>query len=93
MEGEVARGSIWLDDVEGVHNPSDIFTKSVEPATHFGYLRDVIMGITPVVYLSAGVRELLSQGGTKEGNKLLSQSISQGYPVRAEASSPNGLPV
>ena len=91
--GEVARGSMWLDDVEGIHNPADIFTKSVEPSAHFGYLRDVVMGINPTLYLSVGVKELLSTGDTDQGNKLLTQSISQGHSVRTQPSGPDGLPI
>jgi len=83
VQGEVERGSIWLDDVEGIHNPSDIFTKSVEPANQFAYLRDVIMGIRPELYLSKGVKELLRDGETNEANKLLSQTVSQGHPLRS----------
>ena len=91
--GEVARGSMWLDDVEGIHNPADIFTKSVEPSAQFGYLRDVIMGINPILYLSQGVQELLATGHTDKGDKLLSQSAGQGHPLRVEASGPDGLPL
>lgn len=91
--GEVARGSMWLDDVEGIHNPADIFTKSVEPSAHFGYLRDVIMGINPTLYLSVGVLELLSAGDTDQGNKLLTQSISQGHAINAQPSGLDGLPI
>ena len=73
--------------------PADIFTKSVEPSAHFGYLRDVIMGINPTLYLSVGVKELLFTGDTDQGNKLLTQSISQGHAVRSRASGPDGLPI
>ena len=58
-----------------------------------GYLRDVIMGINPTLYLSVGVEELLSTGDTDQGNKLLTQSISQGHAVRAQPSGPDGLPI
>ena len=56
-------GHMWLDWVPGSENPADIFTKAVKPSEQFRKLRDVIMGITPVVYLSKSVLDMLRTNG------------------------------
>jgi hypothetical protein len=56
-------GHMWLDWVPGSENPADIFTKAVKPAEQFKKLRDVVMGITPVVYISRAVEEILRTNG------------------------------
>ena len=57
VEDLVGQGFIWLDRTETDFNPADIFTKQVEPAKKFGYLRDVIMGIQPDMYLRERERQ------------------------------------
>ena len=74
VEDLVSRGILWLDDVPGIHNPSDIFTKPVEPTAQFCYLRDIIMGRTPVPYVSVGVEAVLNGDESFRGNELL-QSV------------------
>ena len=58
LEGLTDRGIIWLDHTPSKENPSDIMTKSVTPADQFFRMRDVIMGCTPVLFVSAKVREI-----------------------------------
>jgi hypothetical protein len=73
VEDLVGQGFIWLDRTETDFNPSDIFTKQVEPAKKFGYLRDVIMGIQPDMYLSASVKDMLSGREPRAANVLLQE--------------------
>jgi len=67
-------GHMWLDWVPGSENPADIFTKAVKPAELFHKLRDVVMGITPVVYLSKAVQEMLRSNGTA-GHSDVNRSV------------------
>ena len=67
-------GHMWLDWVPGSENPADIFTKAVKPAEQFHKLRDVVMGITPVVYLSKAVQEMLRSNGTA-GHSDVNRSV------------------
>ena len=64
-------GKIWLDDVPGEENWSDIFTKSMKGSKEFAKLRDVVMGVTPVVYVSRGVQTMMTKGVNTSANKLL----------------------
>ena len=73
VEDLVGQGFIWLDRTETDYNPADIFTKQVEPAKKFGYLRDVIMGIQPDLYLSASVKEMLDGREPSATNVLLKE--------------------
>ena len=73
VEDLVGQGFIWLDRTETDYNPADIFTKQVEPAKKFGYLRDVIMGIQPDLYLSKSVKEMLSGREPTATNVLLKE--------------------
>ena len=73
VENLVGEGFVWLDRTETDFNPADIFTKGVEPAKKFGYLRDVIMGIQPDLYLSASVKEILAGNGPGHTNVLLEE--------------------
>ena len=66
------QGKIWLDDVPGEENWSDIFTKSMKDSRGFRKLREVIMGVTPVVYISRGVESMMRTNGVNpNANKLL----------------------
>ena len=66
------QGKIWLDDVPGDENWSDIFTKSMKDSRGFRKLREVIMGVTPVVYISRGVDSMMRTNGVNpDANKLL----------------------
>jgi len=66
------QGKIWLDDVPGEENWSDIFTKSMKDSRGFRKLREVIMGVTPVVYISRGVEFVMRANGVNpDANKLL----------------------
>jgi hypothetical protein len=66
------RGKIWLDDVPGEENWSDIFTKSMKDSRGFRKLREVVMGVTPVVYISRGVESMMQNNGVNpHANKLL----------------------
>ena len=54
VECLAGRGVMWLDDVPGMHNPADIFTKGPSaslPVHRFKALRDVVMGLQPELYL------------------------------------------
>jgi hypothetical protein len=73
VENLVGGGFIWLDRTETDFNPADIFTKGVEPAKKFGYLRDVIMGINPELYLSPAVKSLLRGENPENMNVLLEE--------------------
>ena len=73
VEDLVGQGFIWLDRTETDFNPADIFTKQVEPAKKFGYLRDVIMGIQPDLYLSKSVKEMLNGREPSATNVLLKE--------------------
>jgi hypothetical protein len=73
VENLVGAGFMWLDRTETDFNPADIFTKGVEPSTKFGYLRDVIMGIQPDMYLSSSVKELLNGQLPSNTNVLLKE--------------------
>ena len=73
MEDLVGQGFIWLDRTETDYNPADIFTKQVEPAKKFGYLRDVIMGIQPDLYLSQSVKEMQDGREPSATNVLLKE--------------------
>jgi hypothetical protein len=73
VEDLVGQGFIWLDRTETDYNPADIFTKQVEPAKKFGYLRDVVMGIQPDLYLSASVKEMLDGREPSATNVLLKE--------------------
>ena len=73
VEDLVGQGFIWLDRTETDFNPADIFTKQVEPARKFGYLRDVIMGIQPDLYLSKSVKEMLEGREPSATNVLLKE--------------------
>jgi hypothetical protein len=74
VENLVCQGFVWLDRTETDFNPADIFTKGVEPAGKFGYLRDVVMGIKPDLYLSSAVKQLLS-GKTPENMNVLLEEM------------------
>ena len=65
------RGVMWLDDVPGEQNWSDIFTKSMKDSVGFRRLRDVVMGVTPEVYISRGVSAMMRTGVNPGANKLL----------------------
>jgi len=65
------RGVMWLDDVPGEQNWSDIFTKSMKDSVGFRRLRDVVMGVTPEVYISRGVLAMMRTGVNPGANKLL----------------------
>ena len=76
VEDTVARGVMWLDDVAGVENPADIFTKSVEPSKQFEKLRDIAMGTVPELHLSRGVKEMLGGApGNVAGTNSLIASV------------------
>ena len=76
VEDTVARGVMWLDDVAGVENPADIFTKSVEPSKQFEKLRDIAMGTMPELHLSRGVKEMLGGApGNVAGTNSLIASV------------------
>ena len=65
VEGLVGRGVMWLDDVPGVFNPADIFTKPPSSSLSGGkfcQLRDIVMGAMPELYVSPGVNEKLRRG-------------------------------
>ena len=62
---------MWLDDVPGEQNWSDIFTKSMKDSVGFRRLRDVVMGVTPEVYISRGVSAMMRTGVNPGANKLL----------------------
>ena len=75
VECLVGRGVMWLDDVPGMYNPADIFTKgpsSSLPVKRFGELRDVVMGRYPFLFESSGAAEYLKQG-RQSANELLTQ--------------------
>ena len=75
VECLVGRGVMWLDDVPGMYNPADIFTKgpsSSLPVKRFGELRDVVMGRYPFLFESSGAAEYLRQG-QQSANALLTQ--------------------
>ena len=75
VECLVGRGVMWLDDVPGVHNPADIFTKGPSaslPVHRFRALRDIVTGRQPDVYLGANVGKMLADG-TRSTNALLGQ--------------------
>ena len=76
VEDLVGQGFIWLDRTETDFNPADIFTKQVEPAKKFGYLRDVIMGIQPDMYLSKSVKDMLN-GREPSGTNVLLREMRQ----------------
>ena len=71
VEERCNQGKMWLDDVPGEENWSDIFTKSMKGAREFYKLRDVVMGVTPEVYISRGVKEMMRTGSNEDANKLL----------------------
>ena len=75
VECLVGRGVMWQDDVPGMYNPADIFTKgpsSSLPVKRFGELRDVVMGRYPFLFESSGAAEYLKQG-RQSANELLTQ--------------------
>jgi len=75
VEGLVGRGVMWLDDVPGFHNPADIFTKGPSgslPVHRFKKLRDMVMGVVPEMYVSAGMKKLM-RGVDTGANVLLGQ--------------------
>ena len=66
---------MWLDDVPGVHNPADIFTKGPSaslPVHRFQVLRDVVMGRQPEMYLGTNVEKLMRETPAQV-NELLGQ--------------------
>ena len=69
-------GVMWLDDVPGVENWSDIFTKAVEPSQQFGKLRDVIMGTTPTLFVSSGVSEIIRVGIPTSANVSVRRAVA-----------------
>ena len=63
-----------MDDVPGVENWADIFTKSVEPIGQFEKLRDVVMGTRPDTYVSPAMADIIRKG-SGEANKLLTDAL------------------
>ena len=64
---------MWLDDVPGAYNPADIFTKAPSSSLtgqKFCELRDITMGVTPKLYISAGLGERMMQS-SDNANLLL----------------------
>ena len=79
VEGLVGRGVMWLDDVPGFHNPADIFTKGASaslPVHRFKKLRDMVMGVTPGMYVSAGMKRMMR--GVHTGTSLLLEQVREG---------------
>ena len=74
VEDACGRGVMWLDDVPGVENWADIFTKSVEPIGQFEKLRDVVMGTKPDTYVSPAMADIIRKG-SGEANKLLTDAL------------------
>ena len=73
VESLVGRGVMWLDDVPGAYNPADIFTKAPSSSLtgqKFCELRDITMGVTPKLYISAGLGERMMQS-SDNANLLL----------------------
>ena len=73
VEEACGRGVIWLDDVPGVENWADIFTKSVAPIEQFEKLRDIVMGRGPDRYVSPAMADAIRKGDC-EANKLLADA-------------------
>lgn len=71
VEQLCAKGVMWLDDVPGIENPADIFTKSVEPSHQFKKLRDLVMGVSQDVYVSPAMHEMMIHGNSSRANALL----------------------
>jgi len=71
VENKCGQGVVWLDDVPGVENWADIFTKSVAPIEQFEKLRDIVMGVKPDRYVSPAMYDALANKQVWETNKLL----------------------
>ena len=74
VEDACGRGVIWLDDVPGVENWADIFTKSVAPIERFEKLRDIVMGTKPDRYVSPAMGDIIREREC-EANKLLTDAL------------------
>ena len=74
VEDACGRGVIWLDDVPGVENWADIFTKSVAPIEQFEKLRDIVMGTKPDRYVSPTMGDIIRKREC-EANKLLTDAL------------------
>ena len=76
VEGKCLSGVMWLDDVPGTENWSDIFTKSVEPSEQFYKLRDVIMGVNPTLFVSRGVADMIRTGVSADANFSVRRAVA-----------------
>jgi hypothetical protein len=68
VEDTVGQGVMWIDKVPTTENISDIGTKQVSPVKQFQRLRDIAQGVTPSLYLSSKVQEILNGNYDKLNN-------------------------
>jgi hypothetical protein len=71
VEEKCHRGIMWLDDTPSEENWSDMFTKSIESAVLFKKLNDIVMGVTPTLYISPGAALMIRTGVGANTSELL----------------------
>jgi hypothetical protein len=59
VENAVSQGLMWIDKVGTEDNVSDIGTKQVSPVSQFEKLRDIVQGTTPLLVLTAKIKQIL----------------------------------
>lgn len=73
VEDAVGQGLMWVDKVATADNIADIGTKQVTPVKQFEKLRDIVQGVTPCIYLSDKVKEIL--GGMHDNVARLDSGV------------------